>query len=281
MAERKRSYARKDAPATGFGRKLPFTNQATREIDMKLLRMCLARPFLAVLGLAALAALPSPARAQEDIRKERVQFESGATQAVRAGAIRGRETIDYLLGAQAGQRLVVDVLRRGNRFLYFNVLPPGSETALHVGSGAMRPDAWAGVLPAAGDYTVRVYLMPNAARRGESAAFDIAFTILAARPHDALVPGTRFHATATARCSLGKPTLTRECKAGVIRGAIGSAAVYLNKIGGGERILNFHAGKVTSPHAGKLESRKDGDRWVVSIDGREFYAVVEALVNGG
>lgn len=217
-----------------------------------------------------------------EIRKERVQFEQGLNYAVRNGTIRGRETVDYVLAAQAGQRMVIRVLRKTNGAFFYNVLPPGSETALYVGSSSAKPDMWAGVLPATGDYTVRVYLIRAAARRGETASYAVQMTVLGGRhASDAIVAGTHYHARGIVRCSVGRPTHNRQCNFGVIRGTQGSASVHVTKIGGGERILNFHAGNVTTPQAGRLTWGKQGDDWFIGIDGREFYVIPEAVVNGG
>jgi hypothetical protein len=219
--------------------------------------------------------------AQGEIRKERVQFEQGLNYAVRSGTIRGYETVDYMLNAQAGQRMIVRVLRKTNGAFFFNVLPPGSETALYVGSESARPDTWSGMLPASGDYTVRVYLMRNAARRREAANYAVQMTILGARPNDALVPGTHYHATGSVRCSVGRPTHNRQCNFGVVRGAQGSASVHITKIGGGERIINFHGGNATTPQPGRLTWGKANDVWSIGIDGREFYVIPDSVVVGG
>lgn len=228
-------------------------------------------------------AAPPPAAppAQGEIRKERVQFEQGLNYAVRGGTIRGYETVDYMLNAQAGQRMVVRVLRKTNGAFFFNVLPPGSETALYVGSSSAKPDAWSGALPASGDYTVRVYLMRNAARRGAATTYAVQMTILGARPGDALVPGTHYHATGIIRCSVGRPTNNRQCNFGVVRGAQGSASVHITKIGGGERIINFHGGNATTPQPGRLTWGKENDVWSIGIDGREFYVIPDSVIVGG
>lgn len=223
-----------------------------------------------------------PAPGQGEIRKERVQFEQGLSYAVRGGRIRGYESVDYVLNAQAGQRMAVRVLRKTNGAFYFNVLPPGSETALYTGSASAQPDSWSGILAATGDYTVRVYLMRNEARRGAAANYELHMGVFGGRPaNDALVPGTPYHATGMVRCSVGRPTHARQCKFGVIRGARESASVHIVKIGGGERVVNFHGGNATTPQTGKLTWGKQGDDWFIGIDGREFYVIPDAVVNGG
>jgi hypothetical protein len=76
-----------------------------------------------------------------------------------------------VVGAEAGQILSVD-MQISNASAYFNVLPAGSEQALFIGSTSGNV---ADVpLSAAGDYTIRVYLMRNAARRDETAHYSLA-----------------------------------------------------------------------------------------------------------
>jgi hypothetical protein len=91
--------------------------------------------------------------------------------------VKGYESVDYRLGAATGQTMEV-TLKSSNRFIYFNVLPPGDETAIFIGSTS--GNHFAGTLPTNGDYTVRVYLMRNAARRNETASYSIDFKITGA-----------------------------------------------------------------------------------------------------
>lgn len=119
---------------------------------------------------AASLCIVAPAVAQTPTRSERVQFERGAaSQAVR-GTIRGYSTADYIVGARAGQTLRVS-MRTNNRSAYFNVIAPGAQSALF--DGSVRGNSFSGRLPQTGDYRVRIYLMRNAARRGESATFSL------------------------------------------------------------------------------------------------------------
>ncbi|WP_306030232.1 SH3 domain-containing protein [Stappia sp. MMSF_3263] len=127
--------------------------------------------------LAALLSVQGAATAQ-DVRSERLRFPGGANGIEVQGRISGYETVDYVLGARAGQRMSVTLQSR-NRFAYFNVLAPGSDSALFVGSrDGERFDA---ALPVSGDYRIRVYLMRNAARRNERARYTLSASI-AGRP---------------------------------------------------------------------------------------------------
>ncbi len=129
------------------------------------------RLLIAIALLATAVSIPAYA---QDIRQERVQFEAGRSGATISGRIKGSETVDYLLGASAGQRISID-LETSNLSSYFNLLPAGSETAIHTGS--VDGNTYAGTLPGNGDYRIRVYLMRNAARRNEVANYTLSVDI--------------------------------------------------------------------------------------------------------
>jgi hypothetical protein len=166
--------------------------------------------------------IPLPVAAQP-IEVKRISFAPGSSSATLKGSITGDKTVDYKLGAKAGQTMSVK-LKTGNLSNYFNVLPPGSETALFVGSTS--GNEWTGSLPTDGDYTIRVYLMRNAARRNERANY--ALTVGITGRTDAKVAGTPDHATGTVPCSLGTDSKgSAQCSFGVIRSAPGHAEVHL------------------------------------------------------
>ncbi|MGY6213518.1 PliI family lysozyme inhibitor of I-type lysozyme [Methylolobus aquaticus] len=112
--------------------------------------------------------------AAEMIRRVPIHFAKGATGTSVKGTLKGDQTVDYLLQAKAGQSMTVD-FKPSNASAYFNVLPPGSETALFVGSTS--GNHFVGELPSDGQYTVRVYLMRNAARRNETARYSLDLAI--------------------------------------------------------------------------------------------------------
>jgi hypothetical protein len=128
-------------------------------------------------AVVCLAVIGGVALAQSPIRKEPVHFKTGESSATIKGTIKGDDTVDYVLGAQKGQSMVV-TLATTNRSAYFNVLPPGSEEAIFIGSTS--GEKYEGTLPASGDYTVRLYLMRSAARRGEAASYTIKFAVTGA-----------------------------------------------------------------------------------------------------
>lgn len=120
---------------------------------------------------------PGLARAEEGIRAERVQFAPGTSGATLDGSITGYETVDYRLGAREGQRMRVGLTTRHPQ-TYFNILPPGS-TGEAIFIGSTLGQAFDGILDRDGDWTVRVYMMRAAARRGETAAYRLEMVITA------------------------------------------------------------------------------------------------------
>jgi hypothetical protein len=131
--------------------------------------------WIALLGLTVQAA--------EDIKKVPVHFKKGASQATIKGQIKGRQTIDYVLGARAGQTMTVN-LKTKHTAAYFNVLPPGSEEAIFIGQSS--GSHFEGKLPQDGDYRVRVYLVRAAARRQETAKYTLTVKITG---HEAAATG--------------------------------------------------------------------------------------------
>ena len=237
---------------------------------------------VAVMALAATAvAQPAPPK------KETVQFARGASEATIKGALQGDQTIDYHVRAGAGQTLAV-TMTVSNASTYFNVLPPGSDdVAMFVGS--TEGSTYKSMLPDDGDYVVRVYLMRAGARRGEKSDYTLTVGVTGkalvpvAASRDALVPGTRFHASGTITCTPPFALAPGQCEASVVRrGTDGTATVDIRPKGQGtpRRIL-FVAGKpVASDATEKMTATRQGDDTLVSI-GDERYTIPDALVAGG
>ncbi len=115
----------------------------------------------------------SPALAQDTAR---VQFQPGATGTTINGTIVGDEYRDYVLGAQAGQTMVVSLgvtATNGDGSAFFNIVPAGQDfPALY--NGSTDPDRRAEVtLPESGDWAIRVYLMGNDADTGRTVGYSI------------------------------------------------------------------------------------------------------------
>lgn len=127
--------------------------------------MTLIRPLLIAM-LLAVATTVAPAVAQ--MTTEAVRFEAGESGTTIKHTIKGDQSVNYTLSARKGQSMVV-IMETDNASNYFNVMAPGADSALFIGSTS--GGRFEGTLPATGEYAIQVYLMRNAARRGESASY--------------------------------------------------------------------------------------------------------------
>ena len=241
--------------------------------------------------LAMLVAIPCVAvHATDAIQSKPVQFAKGATSATVQGTLTGEQTVDYKLRARAGQTMKVS-LKTSNGANYFNVLPPGSQdVAIFIGSS--DGNDWTGTLPADGEYSIRVYLMRSAARRNEVADYSLTVGITGSaaaipglgtpRANDEKVPGTQYHATTFVPCSFGNaPRGSSQCDAGVIRGKLGNGEVHITLPGGKTRVLTFIGDKVSADGGATVQAVKNGDTWLVNVNGDEHYTIFESLISGG
>jgi len=64
--------------------------------------------------------------AEPYIQQKQIQFAKGKSGTTVSGKIKGDQTIDYQLRANAGQTLSVD-FKASKPTAYFNLLPPGSD----------------------------------------------------------------------------------------------------------------------------------------------------------
>jgi uncharacterized protein YraI len=117
--------------------------------------MSLGRGVIAALLL--LLALPATAQ----IEARRVQFAPGASSATVAGELQGARIVDYLLNARAGQAANISMAASTGIAAFDVLVPSARAVTLHVGS--RDGNQYEGVLPASGDYRVRVYLTGNQA----------------------------------------------------------------------------------------------------------------------
>ncbi|MGV0976634.1 MAG: hypothetical protein ACOYBO_11975 [Azonexus sp.] len=244
---------------------------------------------LLVVAVALLLVPPvvAPAAVADLGRTEYVQFARGAISTVIKGQVKGDHYIDYQVRVSAGQALSVE-MKTGNASSYFNILPPGSgDVAMFIGNTS--GNRYLGLLPTDGDYSIRVYLMRNAARRNESANFTLTVGVsgqaLAATPaaKDALLPGTPFHASAKVACAPPFASGIKECDAFVIRrGFDGTATVEVRWGEGLKRRILFVKGKPVAADApDALSVTRQGDVSSVSLGSEERFDIPDALVFGG
>ena len=241
--------------------------------------------------VGVLAAASSMALAAADIETRPIHFAKGASSATAKGTIKGDQIVDYTVRARAGQTMSVKLdTRHGAN--YFNVLPPGSND-VGIFAGSTGGNEWSGVLPADGEYKLRVYLMRSAARRNESASYTLTVGVTgsagAAAPtplgqapaSDAKDKRTGYHATGPLPCAMGNaPMGSTPCEFGVIRGKPGNAEVHIKPAGGLERVLSFRGNTVTSGNE-KVKASKSGDMWTIEVNDYEHYQIAEAVISGG
>lgn len=127
------------------------------------------------LALSALLVAGTPIVAQDRIRTVPIQFAKGASSKAIKGSVRGYDTVNYTIAARAGQTMTVR-MTTANASSYFNVTAPGADAAMFIGSTS--GNRFTTTIPSTGTYTIQVYLMRNAARRGEAANFTLNVAVL-------------------------------------------------------------------------------------------------------
>jgi len=239
--------------------------------------------------LALVACVASlPALAETDVRSERVQFQANTSGTTIKAKIKGRETVDYLLGARAGQILSV-TLETDHNANYFNVIPPDSENeAVFVGSS--EGNRYEGKLDLDGDWKIRVYLYRAAARRGETAAYTLTVSITgdpnpaAAREANDFGP-REWNARGALDCARGGQRMQiAACPFKVIRyrsEVETGATIYVLAPGTGtERILYFINGEWSTDSAESVQVNRRSDLWSLVV-ADEAYEVFDAVLFGG
>jgi len=236
----------------------------------------------------------SVASAQPAIKQQPVQFKKGESGATIKGSLKGDQIIDYTLRASAGQVMVVH-FKPNNPSAYFNVMAPGSDAAIFIGSTS--GNEFSGDLKASGVYTIRVYLMRNAARRNESVAYTLDVGVSgAAKPAGAAVGAgaataatnagpAKWDASGKVKCSLGSDKFDKQCGFRVVRDLPTQAAdIWIGNVANGEsdyRFLRYANRAFTSNDSSKLAWQRKDDNWWVSVNGKEFYFIPDALIHGG
>jgi heat shock protein HslJ len=129
--------------------------------------------FVSNLGLA-IAVGPAAAQAPP---AQRVHFESVKNSATLEGTFsdRAQGDRDYIVKAAANHVMVV-ALTTSSPSIHFNVLASSDETLLASTSETSEP-RWEGVLPADGDYTVRVYWAGTPPQKGSKSTYRIQITM--------------------------------------------------------------------------------------------------------
>ena len=218
-----------------------------------------------------------------------MSFPAGRNGVTLKGRIEGDAFVDYLLRAGGGQALSV-TLSGSHGQNYFNVLPPGSESAMFIGSG--EGSRFERIAPTDGVYVLRVYLMRAAARRkavsNYSLQIGVTGNVLKHLPatQDALIQGTPFHAGGSGPCKIATAPEVRTCDAFVIRrGLDGTATLELRWHQGTitifRRLLLVKGKPVSSDAALGLTYSREGDLLIVDVGSDEQFRIPDALPFGG
>ncbi|MCB1351248.1 MAG: SH3 domain-containing protein [Rhodobacteraceae bacterium] len=210
----------------------------------------------------------------QDARLVQVELAAGANGTGISDSIRGRDTVSYQIGAEAGQKLAV-TLAPSNLATYFNVYAPGNgpgdEAIANSGlTGLMVPELnrFEGRLPVSGVYTVSIYLLRAAARRDEVSDYRLQIA-LTGKPGqvvegdfaDGLAGGPDFWAVRTAR---DESSLR-------LRAAASTGAEVMAGLANGQILRNLGC------------RMAEGMRWcrvAVLDDGREGWVAGAYLVEG-
>jgi hypothetical protein len=104
--------------------------------------------------------------------KQQVRFAKGTTSATFRGVLKGQPQryADYIVRASAGQTMEVKLI--GETKAEFVIFKPKTLENLSLGD-----KEWFGELPESGDYTVRVILNRNFARRGVKTAYLVQISV--------------------------------------------------------------------------------------------------------
>jgi hypothetical protein len=93
----------------------------------------------------------------------------------------------------------------------------------------------------------------------------------------------KYDGSGTMPCSAGTATYSGAC--GWRRKANGAAEIWISNIAVKDkpayRVLNFSQGEFTTLDGTKLQVSRDGDFWLVSVQGKEYYRFPLAVITGG
>ena len=138
--------------------------------------------FLGLLGAAALLSWPMGGAFADDVRTVVVKFPAGSTGTTISGKIKGRDSVNYVLGARKGQFLKVGLTSDNGATNYNIYVPgkgPGDEALFTSDLGGMD---YTGQLYLNGNHTISVFLYRNAARRGEVGNYKLSIDVTDSAP---------------------------------------------------------------------------------------------------
>lgn len=196
-----------------------------------------------------------------------------------AGSLQGSADHKYRFSARAGEQATIRLESR-NASLYFNITEVNAQEALF--NGSVAGAEFQGALPKTADYIITVYLMRNAARRNEKAAYTLHLGPKAAA---AASWPAKFNATGDFRCSAGSAALDKQCTFRVVRkrGGDGTELWIVNpdaKSPVKYRMLRYAQKAFTTNDGAKATAVRQEDNWKVQVGG-EHYFIPDAAIFGG
>lgn len=232
-------------------------------------------------GLMILALMALPILAFSQIITKRINFPYGKSSTVVAGAVRGYQTIDYIVNAKAGQHLSVKMTtNKGSN--YFNILEPNSnDVAIYTGD--ISGNNYSGTLNQSGNYKIRVYLMRSDARRNVTANFKLSVAVTGTSSNSNSGGSSEYSATGICQSYYGDSGTKIETRFGVKRINSNHATVRLMMPSKNERVVVFDRGtwSCTSPNCSLQWDRVNGDDWKLTINEMEVYILPDAIITGG
>jgi len=106
----------------------------------------------------------------DTVRQQTVRFNPGTSGSTIKSIVKGYDSVEYTVGVAAGQKMSIQ-LDSSNSSLYFNVIAPGASAAMY--NSSIDGNGTNVTIPSSGNYVIQVYLMRNAARRGETANYEL------------------------------------------------------------------------------------------------------------
>ena len=128
------------------------------------------KKYIIVFALSA-GLLSMPAMAKDKVTTHQVHFDKGTNGTTVQDSVKGYDTLNYKLGAKAGQSMRVSL---ESKKAFINIFEPGKgpgDEAMFRGSA--EGSSYVGMLPKSGTYTIQVFLMRNEARRGTTASYKL------------------------------------------------------------------------------------------------------------
>ena len=120
-----------------------------------------ARHIIGVLSIMVIGAIAGSAQT----KTVNVKFAAGTSEATYSNTVTGYGVVDFVFSAKENQQLTATLVSSSGNKAVLTVMKNGDRVA----DDASETTEWTGRLPSSGNFTVRVGMMRNDARRTKSA----------------------------------------------------------------------------------------------------------------